>query len=1060
MIKFSIMYIFKTLTKTVRILTLAATAICVTSCAEEVFDRPIGGIDTSDGQISVLYEVEGDIPLTRGIAATEHEMKLKDVYILFFDNDSDPNKFGKFAGYTRTTASDPSALRFDTPESVLDDHDYRLLVVGNADEYTENGIDRLSSRLDAMLATAEKTYDITEVHKDLLAYSETEVTSTEPGVLPMSGRFVSQSSDQELIFRISRSPEGVTIPENCIFRFQRAICRIDIHNLVGDVLDIKYVRLVNTRDHGAYFFDGLNQGQFHEVTFTTNGVNPAYIEMPEPASLENGQPSKLQRLEAEMYCFPNIRNTCLPNDTETTAIMIAGYYIEPDTHVKDTELTYYRFNLSNAGDSQTLQRNFCYRATIKGVRQRGYETEDKAYNATSPIFTYDISEEWDTDDDNVVTDKDGNFLVVNKSLLTFSGDQCGADVVKLTVNVSDNMTWKLEMADEETKRWFQAEPIKGAESETIKAFTCGPREENHTQYYREGLLTIVATNTKTGSELRKDVRLVQLTTSGDVKCLIVNDYMSDFVQEVSKNGQTISYKIVTGNPTNRWTATDVDGKQEQWKDKIGFNGGGTNGNYFTITFPANIYEERFIDIKFEFKSDDETYNGEIKPITVRFHQEKCDQPLTIEGWPTDGILELNCFDTNTGWQQANCVAQARKFTVHLSRDDEHHYEVYSTFDKYRDLTLSYYDGSYLHGHEVKSIHPGLGSLDTGGKNYLDDVTNENNYCNKLTNQNSDSGFYINAFRMGPGDSPIEGTITVQVKDKNDQNVPNGRLDMTVKLVVPSDEYMLNDVMIKNDVKKNHASAEKDNWTNEDNGWIYIMDRNIGCDPRMHTDDSGNTYANKAMFSYRPEAEYTDAMKITNMEISQKWLGFLPLEFNTGFNHGASYTPEKVQAWKNELKRSSHLGHMYKNADDFPWTPFSAYSLTAIRKNMAVSKGRYFILADEELCPTNNKGKKIRVACWLPIGFHTIYGTIHLQNNFGDNAIVLNSKSKLNYIDFWPNEYGSTGFVGASSTCQLIRLQYLIGYDPSESTNAPSLPTDSIEPQLKYYKEHILKCYEQ
>ncbi|MDE6697152.1 MAG: hypothetical protein K2K25_09750 [Muribaculaceae bacterium] len=1038
------MHIFKSISKTVHILALTMVAIGMNSCAEEVFDRPLGGIDTSEGNISILYEVEGDIPLTRGIAATEHEMNLKDVYILYFDNDKDPDNFGKFTGYTRTSATDPTTLRFDPPESVLDDHDYRLLVVGNADAYTENGIDKLSSRLDAMLATADKTYDIAEVQKNLLAYSADEVTSEKPGVLPMCGRFVSQTEDQEKIFRIKRSPEGMKIPENCIFRFQRAICRIDIHNLVGDVLDIKYVRLVNTRDHGAFFFDGMNQGNFHDLTFTSDEVNSAYIEMPEDAQTESGTTGKLQRLEAEMYCFPNTRNTCLPNDTETTAILIAGYYIEPDTHEKDSKLTYYRFNLSNAGDAQTLQRNFCYRATIKGVRQRGYDTEEKAYNATSPIFTYDISEEWDTDDDNVVTDQYGNFLVVSKSLLTFSGDQCGADVVKLTVNVSENMTWELQMADEETRTWFQAEPIIGAESETIKAFTCGPKEENHSQFYREGKLIIIATNLKTGSELRKEVRLVQLTTNGDVKCLIVNDYMSDFDQEVSKYGQTISYKVITGNPTNMWKAKDVDGKANSFgSDIINFTESGTNGNHFTITFPANISEERSIRIKFEFDCGIAEENSKIKPIYVTFHQDKCEQPLTIENWPADGELTLNCFDTTTGWQTANGVAQSRKFTVHLQKPEEHYFTVTSTFDKYRDLTLNDCNGLYGLGHEYKSVHPGNYAFFSGTAK---DTYSESHYNDILDDRTSSNpSFFINAFRMGPGDPTIDGIITVEVKDKNnpDAIIPNGKLSLTVKLTVPSDEYMLNDIMIRN----------------PDNGWIYIMDRNIGCDARMNKIDS-QVFPNKAMWCHIEQTlypQYDTGWKITNTTNDAKWLGHSPLEFpfiNTNPSHIDKSLTKYITQWRNELKLyHNHLGEMYEKADEYPWMPTNIYISDALKNNICVSKSRYFILTDPQLCPINtNTKKKIRVACWLPSGCPVGYINMGKSKKLDGTVIALYCGRNVTEANFC----GVSTHMDARFVAELVRLSYMIGHKTLDEEW--TLPESKINDQIKYYKEHILQCY--
>ncbi len=1041
------MYIFRTITNKIRLLGLMMGAAVLGGCSQDAFEAPIVPVESNGGQISVLYEVEGDIPLTRGIAALEHEKALEHVYILYFDHsDSD-----KYAGCTRAQASSGSStVKFDPPEDLPDNTQYRLLVVGNSDRYAGAG----NSSFSSMLGSFTSEDDYISVRGKLAAMSDESVT--EPDNLPLTGRFVNPSTDDELYFNFSRTPEGIKFPDGegkSIFRFQRAICRVDIHNLVADILDIRYVRLVNTRDMGSYFFDGMNQGNYHDLKFEKDAKSPGFIALP-----EKGDEEKLQRLEAKLYCFPNTVNTCLPNDQKTTAAMIAGYYTDPETGVKDTEMTYYRFNISNAGDAQTLQRNYCYRATIKGVKRRGKTDELEAFNETSPIFMYDIGEEWNTDDDNVVTDEHGNFLVVSKSLLTFSGDQSGADVVKLTVNTSEGMDWDIQMDDESAKH-FQARKIEGAPGEKIQAFTCGPKQTNHTDYYYEGSLMIVAKNKISGSELRKEVRLVQLTTSGDVKCLVVNDYTSSFAQEVSKYGQTISYKVITGNPTNRWTARDIDGTMETWLDNISYTTSGTNGNYFTITFPANISGKRSVDIKFEFDCGDPVANEQVKPITVTFTQDVCSQPLTIEGWPTDGELTLNCFDTHTGWEYANCVAQSMMFTVHLQRPDEHYFTVTSSFDECRDLTLSSENHKPGTVHPLTSLHPGLlyRTLDfTGGQ----DAANSY-YNNALDGRNlKNSTFWINAFRMGPGDPKIQRTITVEVKDKTTgELIPEGTMSITVNLVVPSDQFMLNDVMIKN----SYRAGDEDP---KDNGWIYIMDRNIGCVPRCHKDQSGNIFENRAMWCHIKEDSYwkTENWKISNTQEGYidnenyiKWAG--TLEFPYGSDHSSSFdVKHHLPAWINELKEThKHLGKNYENAENYPWNIFSSYTTPSIRNSMAISKGRYFILADEEVCPKNNKGELIRVACWLPSGIECGYGFITGNGKFEDQLVMTFPASKLTSDHFWKSSYGYIKINDVKIYTHLIRLMYLIGSDNAEYY-VSSLPKDQIQSEIDYYKNHILQCY--
>lgn len=1039
------MYIFKSFTKTARTIALAIAVAGITSCAEELFERPDYGIECSDGQISVLYEVEGDIPLTRGIAASAHEKSLEHVYILYFDH----SQSDKYVGYTLAGASEgTSTIKFDPPSHLQSGTQYRLLVVGNSNYYAGTSATSYAPFI------KDLTGDYTTVRAQLLAEMEKAVTSDEPGHLPLCGRFVKQTTDEELYFTFNRTADGIEFPDanNSIFRFQRAICRVDIHNLVGNVLDIRYARLVNTRTKGSYFFDGLNQGSMKTATFKADAQSPGFVEMPAES---NGQ--NLQRLEAELYCFPNTVNTCLPNDHTTTAVMLAGYYTDPETGEKDEVLTYYRFNVSNAGEAQSLQRNYCYRATLKGVNRRGEENEQDAYNATSPVFKYDIGEEWDTDDDNVVTDNEGNFLVVSKSLLTFRGEQQGADVVKLTVNTSDFMTWDIEM-DPVSESKFQFKKIQEGPGEKIKAFTCGPKQINNSEFYYEGSLTIVAKNEQTGKELRKEVRLVQLTTNGDVKCLVVNDYTADFAQEVSKYGQTISFKVITGNPTNKWAAKDYKSVLDNWTDPITFTNSGTNGNYFTITFPANIGERRSVEIKFEFSCDDPNYNNEIKPIIVTFSQDACDQPLTIEGWPSDGVLELNCFDTTTGWETANCVAQSKRFTVHLQKPQDHYFTVESNFDKYRDLTLSEYNGKYGLGHEVRSFHPGLfyQVLGWSACQITDAISmDESQYNNVLTKSSASPSFYINAFRMGPGDPTIEDKIIVQVKDaKTNEDVPNGRLELTVRLVVPSDEYMINDVMIKNEWE-----GQSTNWA--DHGWIYIMDRNLGCDPRMHKVND-QTFPNKAMWCYYSQEEYnTDAWKITGVENNERWLGNItdyPIGNNNNSNGG---TNNDINAWKNQISEThKHLGRMYENAQDYPWMAMTPLTLPSIKHNVAISKSRYFILSDEEVCPTNSKGEKIRVACWLPSGIKAGYGYHEdIGWAFRQNIVVLSNNPSFGEAGkYWPSATGNNTPITASEWLHLIRLMYMIGNKKVDSTN--SLPESKINDEIEYYKNHILKCYEQ
>lgn len=307
--------------------------------------------------------------------------------------------------------------------------------------------------------------------------------------------------------------------------------------------------------------------------------------------------------------------------------------------------------------------------------------------------------------------------------------------------------------------------------------------------------------------------------------------------------------------------------------------------------------------------------------------------------------------------------------------------------------------------------------------------------------------------MGPGDPNINGKITVQVKEKGTKtDVPNGKLELSVKLIASSERFMLNDVMIKNSV---NSSGSK-----QDQGWIYVMDRNIGCKARV-TSDNSKPITTEALWSTKYVAGKSDSFKITGLQsISEEWLGYSPLEFPSGSSHSSSPTATHRTKWNNELKNKHNLiGHMYENPEKYNWQVMTEWTLPSLRKNMCVSKGRYFLVADESVCPRNAKGEIIRVVCWLPSAYNGGYGYISktATNTFGSDIVYLSSARILSY-GIWGSEQGYFSWSGRGADfIHFVRLMYMIGNSQS-MTNTYSLPQDSVAPQLEYYKNHILQCY--
>ena len=887
------------------LLTLSCAA-----CSDDTFDGRTVPPQT-DGALSVPFEVDGNMPLTRGVAATDQETTLKHAYVLFFDaEDSDT-----FVGYLSVTVpSGKSTLSFDPPGNLQKDHDYRVLSLGNADSFCASG------KYDE-----EKIAGFAGTYSEALGYFtvgyDKPVTSLAPGILPLWGEYVDEDNVEKL-FRITTDGENkVVMASQGRFYFSRAICRIDIHNLVGQLLDIRYARVVNSRTEALAFSDGLNKGKISEFIPVSAPSGEGY--MPITVDMVPGT-NTTQRLESSLYAFPNVVNTSVVNDRETTSLLIAGYYIE--NGVKDTELTYYRFNLANLGESQVLRRNYCYRATIKGVRHRGASDEKTAFNASTPVFEYNVDEEWGTSDDNVVSDKDGNFLIVNKTHLTFKGDASEADFVELRVSTNPELQWEIRKVEEtgNSNDRFDFEKISD------QAVKCGPNSVNSSEYVLYGYYEIVATNSQTGKKLSMPIYLVQMSTKNNIKTLTVNGCTGRLEQPIDPYGSNeISLKVVTGNALNKWRAYDDDNDFDSWGEVgIKYTERGTDGTYFTLNVPANISDSpRQATLRFALDDPDnrdENGNKKVPDVYVTFTQESSPQKVKIINYPQhDQTLDLYCLSLEHA--NPNCVVESRQFQVILADPEKMAYRVKSDFDMDRDLQLSLHDCKPGKGHELKSIHP-------AGEPRTDQ---------KIEGLLSGSAFWINPFRMGPGDHTLTRHITVEAYMKDDPSknvVENGTMSFNVKLHAttgPGEPTpVVDDILM---------------WEPQDEKWIYLPDRNYGVAPR---------YSKNTDETNRFDARW--ATNVPNILITETFMPADPSAYSgTAFYTDAHYTPSSgfYQYIPMFIDDNNHINKLYKDADK--WTLLDENARKCMIERACVSKSRTFLVSDVKTADEQ------LVICWLP-----------------------------------------------------------------------------------------------
>lgn len=896
--------------KCLRYIMMSLLPLLGAACSDDYSDP---ATNHGSNRLSVPYRVDGEMSLSRGMIALDHEKAVDHAYILFFEESGD--NANNYATSARM-ASSGSRLEFPIPEDLKPDTRYLTLVVANADSYLPSGMTDFNAHL------SDLTKDMTDKSREnfaavLTAHYAGHLTATNPGLLPMWGRFT-DNSGKETAFTFSRSGgEAVTCDGE--FFFSRSLSRIDMLNLVPDKLEVAYVKVCNYRDAGLIFHDGLNAGSVVTLKKASDAPkgdgSDGYITVNAPDAGKN-----VQRLEASLYAFPNVVNTCVQNDRSTTCLIIAGYFTE-DGKERDTELTYYRFNLANVGESQVLKRNYAYTAVIKGVKRRGASTDYGAYDDKMPIFEYDVNDEWQITDDNYVSDADGNFIVVSKSHLTFSGEASEAENIELRVSTSPKMTWELEAVNEPGNENDKFQWSKLSD----EALKVGPRENNATQYVRFGYLQVVATNTETGKQVKMPIYLQQLSLKYDIKMLTVNGNTGTFTQELPPSGGAVYLRVVTGGNTNNWVAVDVDNEIESWDKDATWTKRGGNNTELMISVPANISgNERTATLRISLDPKDDN----VLPVTILLHQGTSDQWFAISPQPGADGVSIDAFSTIAGYPNGVVPGTSRGFRVTLT-NKSYRFKVTTSFNQGRDVRLS--KNVNLEGRNAQSTH--------------EEFTPE-----PLEDLESGTMFYINPFRTGPNDPTIKGTVTVTVYDPANPTIAK---EETFGVNITSGPSLLYDVVIDD---------------------ILVADRNIGHQSRMtgedgkpfmvrnfYESDMVKIYSSGADLAENINSSYNDSGK--RYDPGSDWKeGNGEKIYTTSENQISAVfgklSNAAVDWWKNyHLDPEQTFSAFYKT--DTKWNIPSTSQMEKIKNNVRFSKWRIFLVSDIGEGIVN-----MPVVCWL------------------------------------------------------------------------------------------------
>lgn len=896
--------------KCLRYIMMSLLPLLGAACSDDYSDP---ATNHGSNRLSVPYRVDGEMSLSRGMIALDHEKAVDHAYILFFEESGD--NANNYATSARM-ASSGSRLEFPIPEDLKPDTRYLTLVVANADSYLPSGMTDFNAHL------SDLTKDMTDKTREnfaavLTAHFTGQLTASNPGLLPMWGRFT-DNSGKETAFTFSRSGgEAVTCDGE--FFFSRSLSRIDMLNLVPDKLEVAYVKVCNYRDAGLIFHDGLNAGSVVTLKKASDAPkgdgSDGYITVNAPDAGKN-----VQRLEASLYAFPNVVNTCVQNDRSTTCLIIAGYFTE-DGKERDTELTYYRFNLANVGESQVLKRNYAYTAVIKGVNRRGASTDYGAYDDKMPIFEYDVDDEWQITDDNYVSDADGNFIVVSKSHLTFSGEASEAENIELRVSTSPKMTWELEAVNEPGNENDKFQWSKLSD----EALKVGPRENNATQYVRFGYLQVVATNTETGKQVRMPIYLQQLSLKYDIKMLTVNGNTGTFTQELPPSGGAVYLRVVTGGNTNNWVAVDVDNEIESWDKDATWTKRGGNNTELMISVPANISgNERTATLRISLDPKDDN----VLPVTILLHQGTSDQWFAISPQPGADGVSIDAFSTIAGYPNGVVPGTSRGFRVTLT-NKSYRFKVTTSFNQGRDVRLS--KNVNLEGRNAQSTH--------------EEFTPE-----PLEDLESGTMFYINPFRTGPNDPTIKGTVTVTVYDPANPTIAK---EETFGVNITSGPSLLYDVVIDDILVADRNIGHQSRMTGED-GKPFMV-RNFYESDMVKIYSSGADLAENINSSYNDSGKRYDPGSDWNEGNGEKIYTTSENQISAVFS---KLSNAAVDWWKNyHLDPEQTFSAFYKT--DTKWNIPSTSQMEKIKNNVRFSKWRIFLVSDIGEGIVN-----MPVVCWL------------------------------------------------------------------------------------------------
>lgn len=456
-------------------------AFLAVGCADDLRYRSV--FEAGGGDAHISFSVE-NLSSTRTEDVRSPETDIDHAYLLFYSSEANLTTEAPVAAVrAEIDATNPAALAFKMPLSLLPDTDYRLVALANADVYVPDGYADFSVYVDSWCRK-----DAGDVNTPLCLYRAERLDPDDASFLPMRGGITGDA-----LFRFTMNNGNYNVSASLLFR--RMVARIDVANIVKEGFKVEGVALCNWRDAVAA---ATPQEELGNRIGTVRGVltdegedtaDEIFVAMPDAD--DNG----IQRLTEAIYCFPSVTYASTLSDLESTALIIKAKYGD------DAESSYYRVNVGLSGNMAEVKENTKYLVTIQSVTGQGAATPEEAYASEESPIVLSVVQDWDLEGAYSMDDK-GNFIVLSTGRMEFEGN--AVENREVRVLTSPGLTWSVDYqaGDEASLEAFRASKLNE------NSFAIGPTGKNSSEPALSGTFVVTAV-TPEGATLTVNVAVSQ-----------------------------------------------------------------------------------------------------------------------------------------------------------------------------------------------------------------------------------------------------------------------------------------------------------------------------------------------------------------------------------------------------------------------------------------------------------------------------------------------------------------------------------------------------------------------